>query len=255
MATMRNTHSYATLAAIAALAFIVACVGHEAFGHGGMCIALSGHVTLLSSVYFQCSKASPLIDAAGPLMNLVLGAMCWIVLRHWPSLSAHWRLFLVFAMAFNLFWGSGYFIFSAVTNTGDWAFVLRDLGFEPNWLWRCLMGALGVVTYSRSIRLAAFYLPPGTPLLVPYLVAGIVSCLAALCFDGPTLPALREAAQESFGASVGLLLLAYRNSTRAESTSSIVFVHHSSGWLITSVLVTLAFVATLGRGLINAGHF
>jgi hypothetical protein len=82
-----------------------------------------------------------------------------------------------------------------------------------------------------------------------------VSCLAALCFDGPTLLALREAAQESFGASVGLLLLAYRNSTRAESTSSIVFVHHSSGWLITSTLVTLAFMATLGRGLITAGHF
>ena len=255
MTTAVRSHSYATLAAIAALAFIVACVGHEAFGHGGMCIALGGHVTLLSSIYFQCSNASPLTDAAGPLMNLALGAICWIVLCRWPSLSPNWRLFLVFAMAFNLFWGAGYFIFSAVTNTGDWAFVLRDLGLQPNWLWRCLMGAIGVVAYSRSIRLTALRLPSGTPLLVPYLVAGIVSCLAALCFDGPTLPALREAAQESFGASVGLLVLAYRTSTRSEPTSSIVFISYNTGWILTSTLATLAFVVTLGRGFTTGSHF
>jgi hypothetical protein len=248
MATKRFSHSYATLAAIAALAFIVACVAHEAVGHGGMCIAVGGHVTLLTSVYFHCTRGGPLTDAAGPLMNLAVAAGFWSVLRVRRSLSANWRRFLVFAMAFNLFWGAGYFVFSAVTNTGDWAFVLRDLALEPRWLWRCLMGALGAYLYDRSIALIASHLPPHTPLVAPYLVAGAVSCLAALCFTGPILPAIREAAQESFGAAAGLLLLAYRNSSRAESRSPVVWVGHSNGWILTSTLVLLAFVATLGRG-------
>jgi hypothetical protein len=246
-------HSYATLAAIAALAFVVACVAHEVVGHGGMCVVLGGHVTLLSSVYFHCSNGGPSVDAAGPLMNLFVGAIFWSILRTERRLSAHWRLFFVFAMAFNLFWGAGYLIYSAVTGTGDCAFVLRDLALRPSWMWQCFMGAFGVLLYQRSVRLVAFHLPSGTPLLTPYLVAGAVSCLAALFFAGPTFPALREAAQESFGAAVGLLLLACRSRDQAESQLSIVFVPRSNGWLLTSTLITITFVATLGRGFI-LGH-
>jgi hypothetical protein len=244
------SHSYLTLAAIAALAFIVACVAHEVAGHGGACLVAGSHVTLLSSVYFHCSNGSPSVDAAGPLMNLFVGAVFWSILRTQPRLSAHWRLFLVFAMGFNLFWGAGYFIYSAVMDTGDWAFVLRDLALRPSWIWRGSMGALGVLLYERSVRVVAFYLPPSTPLVTPYLVAGTVSCLAALFFAGPTLPALREAAQESFGAAVGLLLIAYRTRGRVEPPLSTVFVVRSNGWLLTSALVTITFVATLGRGFI-----
>jgi len=182
-------------------------------------------------------------------MSLAVGVMCWAILRGaLPSLSVHWRLFVVFAMAFNLFWGAGYFVSSAVTNTGDWAFVLRDLKLQPNWLWRCVMGALGVYLYYRSIQLIAFYLPSGTPLVVPYLVVGVVACLAVFFFDGPTLPALGESAQEGFGGNIGLLFIAYYNSSRAESPSSAMSVEHSNAWLITSVLATLVFFATLGRG-------
>ena len=248
MAARPLSHSYTTLVAIAALAFVLACVAHEAFGHGGMCVAVGGHVTLLTSVYFRCSTGGPLTDAAGPIMNLAVGAVFGGVLRTRRSLSPSWRLLLVFAMAFNLFWGAGYFVFSAVTNTGDWAFVLRELALQPSWLWRCLTGALGVYLYYRSVALVALHLPSGTPLVAPYLVAGTVSCFAALFFAGPTLPAIREAAQESFGAAVGLLLLAYRNSSRVDSQPSVVFVNRSGGWVFTSALVTLAFVATLGRG-------
>ncbi len=125
---MPTAHSYSTLAAIGALAFIV---------------------------------------AAGPLMNLFAGAVFWCLLRGRESLGSNWRLFFVLAIAFNLFWGAGYFIYSAVTDTGDWAFVLRDLALRPSWMWRGFMGALGLVLYERSIRLVAFYLPPGTPLLTP----------------------------------------------------------------------------------------
>jgi hypothetical protein len=106
MATKATSQSYATLAAIAALAFIVACVAHGAVGHGGICLGVGGHVALLTSIYF----GSPSTDVA----------QC--------------AFFCGLAMAFNLFWGAGYLIYSAVTNSGDYAFVLRDLALEPNWV-------------------------------------------------------------------------------------------------------------------------
>jgi hypothetical protein len=249
------SHGYATLGAIAALAFIVACMAHEVVGHGGVCLALGGHITLLSSVYSHCSSGGIVTAAAGPLMSLTVGAICWAVLwRASPSLSANWRLFIVFAMAFNLFWGAGYFVSSAVTNDGDWAFVLRDLRLQPNWLWRCLMGALGVYLYYRTLLLIAFYLPSGTPLVFPYLVAGMVSCMAVLFFSGPKLPAMGEAVKEIFGAAVGLLLLAYFRPSRVESPPTVMSVEQSFGWLIVSLLVTLVFFATFGRGFISSGH-
>jgi len=186
-------------------------------------------------------------------MNLLVGAVFWGILRFRRRMSPHWRLFFVLAMGFNLFWGGGYFIYSAVTDTGDLAFVLRDLALRPSWIWRASMGVFGVFLYQRSLQLVALYLPFGTPLITPYLVAGAVSCLAALFFTGPTFPAVREAAQESFGAAIGLLLLAYRNRDSGASHTRPVFLSHSNGWLLTSALVTIAFVATLGRGF-AVGH-
>jgi hypothetical protein len=154
-------------------------------------------------------------------------------------------------MAFNLFWGAGYFIFSAVTNTGDWAFVLRDLSFEPRWLWRLLMGALGVVLYVLSTRAIGIHLPPGTPLVWPYLVAGVVSCVAALFYAGPTLPAVHEAARESFVSAGGLLYLAYHSSRQARGSPLPILVAHSNGWLLFSALVTILFFLVLGRGVVE----
>lgn len=248
-----RTLNYSMLGAIAAVAFIWACVAHEAIGHGGMCLAVGGRITLLTSVYFRCTEGGPLTDAAGPLMNLIAGAICWSLARNRPA-SSQSRSFFVLAMAFNLFWGAGYFIYSAATNKGDWAFVLRDLSLDPRWLWRLLMGALGGVLYVRAARAVATLLPPGTPLVWPYLVAGVVSCAAVLFYAGSLLPALREAAQESLGSNVGLLFLAYRSSKQAHTVPSPSIVAQSNGWLLFSALVTMLFFLTLGRGFGVAGH-
>ncbi len=248
-----RTHGYITLGAIAAVAFIIACVAHEAIGHGGMCLLIGGRVTLLTSVYFRSANGGPLTDAAGPLMNLIVGAACWSLARNRP-LASNSRLFLVLAMAFNLFWSSAYFIFSAVTNTGDWAFVLRDLSLEPQWVWRLLMGVLGAGMYVFSARAISRQVPPGTPLLCPYLVAGAVSCVAALFFTGPVLPALREAAKESLGSAVGLLFLSYHNSKQADASPPPALLVHSNIWLLISVLVSVLFFLSLGRGCGAAGN-
>jgi len=160
-----HTYSYSTLAAIASVAFVVACVAHEAVGHGGMCLALGGRITLLTSVYFRCANGGPLTDAAGPLMYLIVGAACWLLARGRPVAS--WsRLFFVLAMAPNLFWGAGYFTFSAATNT----MVKSELGQSSGWPSVCT---------ERSI----FVIPlvPQYGILGPEFFEGVRSAVPGYC--------------------------------------------------------------------------
>ena len=253
MKTDRSLHLHATVAAISVIAFVLACVAHEVLGHGGMCLIVGGRINLLTSVYFRSDGGGVLTDAAGPMMNLIVGAVCWFLIRRWTTPSILWRLFLVLAMAFNLFWGAGCFILSAVTNTGDWAFVLRQLQLEPIWVWRIVIGVLGVFIYRWSIRLLAAQLPTGTPLLVPYLVTGIFSCFAALFFFGPMAPALREAALEGFGVGVGLIILASNRPEQKTSPPPELVVTAGNEWLFAAAVLAVIFIATLGRGFGNAG--
>ena len=251
--TDRSLHCHATVAAISILAFMLACTAHEVVGHGGMCMIVGGHITLLTSVYFRSLGGGVLTDAAGPLMNLIVGAGFWYLLRRWTVPPILWRLFLVLAMAFNLFWGAGCFILSAVTNTGDWAFVLRQLELEPVWVWRVVIGVLGVFLYWWTMRLVVSYLPSGTPLFTAYLAAGILSCIATLFFFGPVAPVVREAALEGFGVGVGLLILALnRPEQKADAPPSLV-VTAGSAWLLAAAVLTVIFIATLGRGFGDAG--
>jgi hypothetical protein len=243
----------AKVAAILVIVFILTCVAHEVVGHGGMCLIVGGHINLVSSVYFRSTGGGALTDAAGPLMNLIVGAVCWFLLRRWTTSPILLRLFLVLAMGFNLFWGAGCFILSAVTNTGDWAFVLRQLELEPVWAWRLGMGVLGVFIYWWAMRLVARHLPIGTPLFVPYLVAGIFSCFAALFFFGPVAPALREAALEGFGVGIGLLFLALNRPEQKTDPPPDIVIAAGNAWLFAATVLAVIFIATLGRGLGNAG--
>ena len=236
-------------AAIGMLAFMLACIAHEAVGHGGMCVALGGYITLLTSVYFRCSHPHWLVDAAGPGMNLVVGIACWAVLATRELRSAQWRLFVVLAMAFNLFWGTGYFVYSAVTGEGDWSFLLQDSMLQPAWASRLAMAALGACLYYGSMRLVGARLPPGTSTAMVWLAGGLTSCLAVLFFRGAVPPALSQAAWESSGAAAGLLLLGRRASTSPAITASGTFDGRGYAWPLAAVVALVAFVASLGRGL------
>jgi hypothetical protein len=253
MKTDRSLHHQATVAAILVIVFILTCTAHEVIGHAGMCMIVGGHITLLSSVYFRSTGGGVLTDAAGPAMNLIVGVVCWFLLRRWTAPPILWRLFLVLAMAFNLFWGAGCFILSVVTNIGDWAFVLRQLELEPVWVWRVVIGVLGVFIYRWAMRSVASHLPIDTPLLLPYLVTGTFSCIAALFFFGPVAPALREAALEGFGVGIGLLLLALNRPEQKTNPTPDLVVTGGNAWLFAAAVLAVIFIATLGRGFGSVG--
>ena len=61
-------------------------------------------------------------------------------------------------MAFNLFWGTGYLIYSGAANTGDWASAVA--GLQPPWLWRLILVVLGIASYVYSVRVVGVSLRP-----------------------------------------------------------------------------------------------
>src|ERR1041385_633854 len=98
----------ATLGAIGVAAYIFADLVHECLGHAVICLVTGGQVTLLTSVFFRSQPWSRMTDVAGPSANLVVGSLLRMALRYDKKWSAQTRFFLSLAVAFNLFWGTGY---------------------------------------------------------------------------------------------------------------------------------------------------
>jgi hypothetical protein len=233
-----------TLCALSATAFVAACVSHEVLGHGLACAATGGTVQLITSVYFKCSAGLPIVDASGPGMNLAVALAAGALLRRVPR-SASVRTFLALLVAFNGFWGAGYFLFSGVTNTGDWAFVLRDLSLDPRWLWRIAIVVLGIWLYGLTLRVVAAVLPRGRALVAAYSAAGVAACASTLFYAGPTGPAMLEAAQESLLASLGLLYVAFALPSPATFAA---VVPCSRRLQALGLVVVIVFWLTQGRG-------
>jgi hypothetical protein len=255
-----------TLACIGVVAACLSSVAHEAIGHGGTCIAVGGRITLLTSVYFHCVGGGPVTDAAGPLGNLALAAMCWMLLRAKPPATSPLWLLLVLLMAFNGFWASGYFIYSGVLDTGDWAFAARGFFSAGVWQWRPVAVALGAALYLatlRSVVLAMQAVVPVGPnpsehmkrlLRLPYVAAAVSACIAAAFFKGSSVAppgvinAVRDAALEIGIASIGLWFAAGRYAAPPTPGRILAPIAYNLPWIVAGCIVFAAFTATMGRG-------
>lgn len=254
----------ATIACIGALAFIAACVSHEVIGHGGASLATGGHVTLISPVYFRATNVGPITDAAGPISNLILGALLFAWLRRREVSSPHWRLFLVATMALNLFWGTGLFIYTGISKTDDWAFLMEKSQPGTVWLIRGLLVLIGLLSYRFSIGVVRKALLPfaGTrsadgparPLfrlsLILYLSAGGICCLSALPYRGELGPAVHDSILESFGAFLGLLFIAIWQPHPGQSVEQRrdLKIVLNWQWIAVTILCATGFIFVLGRG-------
>jgi hypothetical protein len=235
------------LALMGAVAFVCACVAHEALGHGGVCWLTGGHVVLLTSVYFRCQPGLPIIDAAGPLTNLIVAGFTALAVSRYAH-TARARVLGALILAFNAMWGAGYLVYSACTNDGDWAFVLRDLDARPLWLWRILFAGIGFWIYLKAMGFIAPHLPSGALLLSAYIAAGAVALGSVMLNPGSLLPALLTAAEESLLASVGLLYLALARRDRFLDREALAG-EPARPWLVTlGLLLVAVFLLSLGRG-------
>jgi hypothetical protein len=233
--------------ALGAIAFVFACVAHEAIGHAGACLLTGGKVELLTSTFFRCRPGSRLADAAGPIMNSGLAAIAFFLLRA-RKRSATARAFLALMVAFNAMWGFGYLSYSAVTGVGDWAFLIGSDGPSQSWAWRILIALVGVWLYAGAMRVIAPHLPSGLPLVAAYLAAALVAMTSVLLQSGPLLPAAREALLEGALAPIGLLYVAVFPRATALNSSALLGDTLVRGFWPCTIGIIIAFLALMGPG-------
>lgn len=248
-----------TIAAIAALACILQDVLHEGLGHGVTAWLSGAHRITLSTVALQSDIDTRWISANGTLVNLFFAAIFWALLRRPQVYRPATRYFLVLAMTGNLFTGTGYFLFSGVSNFGDWAAVIR--GLEPHWIWQLGLVLLGVVSYYASMRLVAVQLKPfqggdGAAARIralcwtPYFTDGILAGLGGLFNPFGLFYVIASALPSTLGANAGLLSLPWmvRGWPHGEE-GQVGPIPRSLWWIGTAAAASLLFIFAIGRGI------
>jgi hypothetical protein len=250
----------ATIIAISVVAFAIADVLHEGFGHGGACLLTGGHARVISTVHFECDRDSRLLAAGGTLMNFIAGFLCWMALRALSPARQHSRYFLWLLMTINLLQAGGYFLFSGFANFGDWADVIHDL--QPAWFWRVGLIILGAVSYALLVWLALLELrrflgetdyrhgAAKDLTIIPYIVGGVLYTVAGMFNPVGMILVGLSAAAASFGGTSGMAWMTQYLGTKLipKIASQPLTLARSWAWIITAVITAAIFIGVLGRG-------
>jgi hypothetical protein len=253
-----SRYNVLTLAASGLIACVLADMVHEAVGHGIASLLTGDRILFFSSVGVQSETANRFVSAAGTSANLMVGALALLLFRPVKKLTA-FSYFLWLFGAFNLF-NAGYFVVSAILNSGDWANVIA--GLTPPIVWRCAMGFAGAALYVLSVRWVASSLgrlaglgevaAADLPRLIwPAYIAGGLVMTAASVFN-PYSPSLilLSGAGASFGLNAGLLFVPGMLSGRAaKNPSRGSNVPVSYAWIAVAFVVAGIFIAVLGPGI------
>ncbi len=247
-----------TIAAISVIAAIVSDVLHEGVGHGLIALLSGANSGLLTTVAWSSEFDSRLVEAGGTLVNLAAALALWLALRNAKRASMALRYFLLITCAFNLLTGTGYFLFSGITDFGDWAAVIR--GMHPHVVWRTILVAAGAGAYYLAARVIGVGIVRyvGIPreahgrlrkfTIVPYLAAVALACVAGLWNPGGIRLVLLSALPATAGGHSGLLWLQYSISEGTVPKRSQEVLGRSYVWVIGAAFLAFFFIAVLGRG-------
>lgn len=227
-----------TLCAAAVLAMCATTFSHEALGHAGACLASGAAVEHLSSAIFRCARPSPLVDAAGPLTNLVVGMLAWAAATRVRAPAP--RLLLALIGAFSGFWEGGYALKAMLLRDGDLYFGLAGAFGQVPVAARILAAAMGIGLYVMTLRLARSMLGAGTA-RTAWLAATLAALLAALANSRDLGLGLRDAGLEIGLASAPLIWIGGDGPSQD--------LARDRALIAVAAVVFAAFVLTLGRGL------
>ena len=251
-----ETNDWLTVAAIGLLVMCMVTVDHEALGHGGACLVAHGRIQVLTSSIFRCNIQSPLIDPAGPAMNMLCGLVALIVRLLLPLRLVRLRLFLILVTGLSFFWEGGYLIHGMHHAEGDLYFFLQGwLGGVTVWQ-RWLAAAAGLTLYVISAIITSGALLELWPdarhsrrvARIVWLSATMGAALAALAYRGGTKGDLRDAVLEIGAASNPLLFIPIRSRQHRDGDPQAT-IARSYPLIALAIVVYGAFVATLGHGL------
>lgn len=248
-----------TLCAISIIATMLATMLHEGLGHAAVAIATLHASGTLTTVAWSSNYDSKLVLAGGTLVNLVSAFVCWLLLRAARNAAVSLRFFLFITMAFNLFTGTGYFLFSGVSNFGDWAGVIQ--GLHPYWLWRVGLIVLGVATYWGAMRFVGANLVQSFGVStkdrarfrrltwVPYFAALLIEAVAGLRNPFGIRFVFESALAASAGGHCGLLFLVRYVPSKIAPGPHDEPISRSYPWIIASLALALIFIIVLGPGI------
>ena len=252
-----------TVGAIAIGAYILHDILHEGVGHGGACLAVGGRIIVISTVHMECSLDHRLVTAGGTLVNVVAGALFFLLGRLTSRSHPHLKYFCWLSMTINLFSAAGYFGFSGIAGIGDWAHFIE--GFGPELPWRIGLTLLGIVTYTLAVYASLFELRPiigsdpaerirrAPPLLrIPYFTGGTLSCIAGAFNPAGAILILISAAASTFGGTSGLLWMdqllkgpGIPPGPPAEPVS----IDRKWSWIAAAVFLAPVYISWIGPGL------
>ena len=264
---VRNLDDLWTVISVAMLAFIVADIAHEAFGHILGFYLAGGQSGLASTtrLIVWVTLGDPqwrIFDLGGPAGNLIFALLAWLAQRFVRTRPLPLKLFLWLLMAFSLFWAFGYLIFSGVLGRGDWMALITGTRFV--WPGRVLFVVLGIVLYRASIRLAAselrwlIHIRDANDrarlvrlIWISYISGGVIACAGAILDPRGPFEILNSGALSSFAGAIGLLYVP-RNLFRmaqlpGEANNPI---SRDLPWLIAAAAGAIYYVGILGPGIL-----
>ena len=256
---VQTNDDWLTVCAISVLAGILANVLHEGLGHAATSLLTGAKSGVLSTVAWSSDYDSRLVAAGGTLANLVAALVFWIALRSAKNASVRWRFFLLTSLAFNLFDGTGYFLFSGFTNFGDWAVVIADL--PPHWLWRVLLIIIGISSYFGAALVVGRGLvryvgvPRNEPrrlrklTLLPYLTSIVLATASGLLNPIGLRLMWQSALPATAGGHSGLLWLKYYIPQASAPERSSGAIGRNYAWIAVAAALSIPFIFVLGRGM------
>jgi hypothetical protein len=239
-----------TLCALGVLAYIAETMLHEAGGHGTACLALGGTITALGPLWMRCSVTGAAMLAAGPLANLLGGALAAAWLWVSPPAGARLRHALLLFLMFNLLVAPGYLAVGGALGFGDWAGVFAPVSPLA---WRIPAALLGLAGVALALRLLAALLArsQGEGALAPAAVTrrlqipAAAACLVAVAaaLAGPWLGAGLLLLPAACTLGVGLLAGSIARATDAAPPHA---VARSAALIALAALAAAGFVLGIG---------
>ena len=241
-----------TVIAISGVAYIFQDVCHEG-GHAVVGWLSGAHRITMSTVNFQIDIDSLWAVAAGVLVNLISAALLLLLLLKPQRYKAATHYFLVLAMSMNLLNGTGYLIYSGMSESGDMWQVIE--GLQPYWLWRLGLVLVGGASLWGSVLAVGVKLKPFDDqkrrlfrlVGISYVTAGVVAGLAAL-FNPGGLSLVLIGALNGLGPPFVLILMPRIMRNWRIINEPAPQIQRSRTWIVIGTICSLTFIFLLGRG-------
>lgn len=258
MTEQTNRVDLPTVAGMAAVAYLLTTLLHEAGGHGGACLAVGGKAVALGAYYFDCDTAKlpvmaeRIVSAAGSMVDLAMALILWPVVaaRAAKPAPGAGTVFLWLMFTLNAMTWAGYYLFSGVAGIGDWGpdGVLK--GVVNPLPWRIAEGVIGMALYVWLTRMAMGWLGRITGTMraarllswTAYATGGVVALLIGLLNPMGFVIVLISSMASSLGGTSGLLW----GVRWAKGDDHAWSLPRSWGWIIAGVVTAVAYAWYLG---------